>query len=141
MLSTQVCLNCKKSLTGRTDKKFCCGQCRSNFNNQNKRPYEETIKRTNAQLRKNRTILKTLCPTGKATVRKEVLAEMGYSFRHFSSMYGKYPKSYFLCYDYAYMPLIESSLSDGKPVQKVLIVQQQDFMRSFDPWPYLSGQS
>lgn len=134
MLSPHTCLNCAEALQGRTDKKFCSDQCRASYNNRNRKPYEEAIARLNAQLRKNRTILKTLCPTGKATVRREVLADMGFSFRHFTSLYGKPSKLYFLCYDFAYMPLVEKSLSEQRLVQKVLIVQRQDFMKTFDPW-------
>ena len=134
---TKTCLTCGQPLKGRIDRKFCSDQCRANFNNRNKRPYEEAIKRLNSQLRKNRTILRTLCPTGKATVRKEVLTDMGFSFRHFTSLHGKHPKTYFLCYDYAYMPIMEQSVSEGRPVPKVLIIQQQDHMRTFDPWEFV----
>ena len=136
MLSTQRCLNCNEPLHGRLGKKFCSDQRRATYHNQHKRPYEEAIKRLNSQLRKNRTILKTLCPLGKATVRKEVLDAMGFSFRHFSSLYGKPGKTYFLCYDYGYKPIVEQSSSTGETVQKVLIVQQQDYMRDFDPWKF-----
>ncbi|WP_420318762.1 hypothetical protein [Ekhidna sp.] len=138
MFQAHTCLSCKEPIQGRADKKFCSDQCRSTYNNQNKKPHEEAIKKLNAQLRKNRTILKTLCPTGKATVRREVLAELGFSFRHFTSAYGASSKLYYLCYDYAFMPINERSQEHGTMIQKVLIVQQQDFMKSFDPWEYLA---
>ncbi len=138
MFQAHSCLNCKEPLQGRSDKKFCSDQCRATFNNSNKKPYEEAIKKLNSQLRKNRTILKTLCPTGKATVRREVLSEMGFSFRHFTSAYGKSSDLYFLCYDYAFKPINEHSQEHGNMIQKVLIVQQQDYMKSFDPWEYLA---
>ncbi len=134
--SKQRCLNCQAALHGRQDKKFCGDQCRATYNNQQKKPHEQAIQRTNAQIRKNRTILKTLCPTGKATVRKDVLEAMGFSFRHFSSLYGKSSKTYFLCYDYAYQPIFEQSNTEGVVVQKVLIVQYQPYMKNFDPWAF-----
>lgn len=137
MFQAHLCLNCKEPLHGRSDKKFCSDQCRATYNNQHRKPHEEAIKKLNAQLRKNRTILKTLCPTGKATVRREVLAEMGFSFRHFTSAYGKAADLYFLCYDYAFKPIYERSQEHGTTIQKVLIVQQQDYMKSFDPWESL----
>ena len=139
MFHTRTCLTCQEPLQGRADKKFCSDQCRAIYNNGNRKPHEEAIKKLNAQLRKNRTILKTLCPTGKATVRKEVLSQMGFSFRHCTSVYGTFPRTYFLCYDYAYMPLMERSLNEGVPVEKVMIVQQQAFMKSFDPWTYIAS--
>lgn len=134
--SKQQCLNCRATLHGRAGKKFCSDQCRATYNNQHKKPHEQAIQRTNTQIRKNRTILKTLCPTGKATVRKDVLEVMGFSFRHFSSLYGKPSNTYFLCYDYAYRPIFEQSSSEGVMVQKVLIVQYQPYMKHFDPWTF-----
>lgn len=133
---SNLCLQCEKPLQGRMGKKFCSDQCRATFNNRNKKPHEQAMLKTNSQIRKNRTILKTLCPTGKATVRKEVLESMGFSFRHFTSLYGKQSKTYFLCYDYAYLPIFEKSLSEGVMVQKVLIVQYQPYMKQFDPWAF-----
>jgi len=56
---------------------------------------------------------------------------MGFSFRHFSSIYGKAGDCYFLCYDYGFRPIVEKSM-----IQKVLIVQQQPYMRKFDPWEF-----
>ena len=136
-LSPQTCLQCGKTLVGRSDKRFCDAYCRNSYNNLHKSRYEQKIQATNSAIRRNRTILKTLCPVGKATVRREVLDKMGFSFRHFTSLHGSITKSYFLCYDYAFMPIIEKSMTDQSPVQKVLIIQQQEFMRSFDPWEYL----
>ncbi|MEM8940411.1 MAG: hypothetical protein AAGC64_13820 [Bacteroidota bacterium] len=77
--------------------------------------------------------LKTLCPTGKAKVRKEVLDAMGFSFRHVSSLYGKPTKTYFLCYAHAYLPIFEKSTSEGIMVQKVLMLYYQPYMKQFDP--------
>lgn len=137
-MNISQCLQCESSLKGRIDKKFCSDQCRATYNNRNLSTHEQAIRRVNAQIRKNRTILKTLCPIGKATVRKEVLTEMNFSFRHFTSIYGKPDKIYFLCYDYAFCPLKEKSLSNGGEVKKVLIVQHQSFMKDFDPWVFQS---
>jgi len=136
MFHQQKCKNCGDSLSGRADKKFCTDQCRSAYNNRNKQAHEKAISMVNSQLRKNRTILKSLCPVGKATVRKEFLEEMGFSFRHFTSIFGKMGNTYFLCYDFGFMPLTERSLTDGKIIQKVLIIQYQPFMKNFDPWRY-----
>ena len=85
-------------------------------------------------LRRNRTILKSLCPIGKATVRKEVLDEMGFDFGYHTSFFGKPGKLYFFCYDYGYMPLVERSLTEQHPVKKVMIIQKQNFADRADPW-------
>ncbi|XOV95388.1 MAG: hypothetical protein ACFHWX_05790 [Bacteroidota bacterium] len=91
----------------------------------------------NTRLRRNRTILKSLCPIGKATVRREVLDEMGFDFKYCTSFYGKPGKIYFFCYEYGYMPIVEKSINEQHPVQKVLIVQKQKFTENSDPWKVL----
>ena len=65
-----TCKQCGKNITGRLDKKFCDDYCRNTYNNQNKRDDELLIQGINRIIRKNRRILKTLCPVGKAAVRR-----------------------------------------------------------------------
>lgn len=128
------CLTCDTPLSGRSDKKFCDDQSRATYNNRNKASHERNLQRLNSRLRRNRTILKSLCPVGKATVRKEVLDEMGFDFRYCTSLFGNPGKVYFFCYDYGYMPIIERSLTEQRPIQKVSIIQKQSFMDRVDPW-------
>ena len=132
-LSAKTCLTCGKSITGRIDKKFCDAQCRASFNNQKKHIHEQTILSTNRVLRRNRTILRTLSPEGKATVRKEVLDNMGYDFRYFSGLFKAKPSNnlYYLVYDYGFSPIV-----DDRGIEKALIVQRQDYMDklTFDIW-------
>ncbi|MEM9895310.1 MAG: hypothetical protein AAF789_02975 [Bacteroidota bacterium] len=117
------CLNCGKQLTGRRDKKFCDTQCRADYHNRNKSYGELYISSSQSVTRHNRRILKTLCPEGKATVRKEVLDRMGYDYRFFSGLYkAKSSGLYYLVYDYAFSPIFE------RDIKKVLIVQRQDYM-------------
>jgi len=71
-------LKCGKSLTGRSDKKFCSAECRVHFYNRHKRKNDRVIAAANRQIRKNRTILKALCPDGKATVRRSLLDDQGF---------------------------------------------------------------
>ncbi len=122
------CRHCNDTLVGRIDKQFCDHQCRNAFNNQNKRDDELLIQETNKRIRKNRRILKSLCPIGKATVRKEVLDTMLYDFRYFSSIY-KTSKNqvYYICYDYAFSPIKEVDQRTGQQIEKALIVQKQDY--------------
>lgn len=131
-----ICLQCGKKITGRLDKKYCDDYCRNVFNNQTKRADEKQIQKVNSIIRKNRRILKTLCPIGKATVRKEVLDAMGYDYRHFSGVYrspAPAHQAYFICYDYAFSPIHQ------KNIEKALIVQKQDYYDNYlkNPWPVL----
>lgn len=117
------CLECGKELKGRLGKKYCDHACKSAYHNRHKNFGEVTIHHTNRIMRHNRMILKTLSPEGKATVRKEVLDQMGYDFRYFSSIYKTGDsRLYYMVYDYAFSPIFE------KDVEKALIVQRQDYM-------------
>ena len=94
---------------------------------------QRTLLLTNQALRKNRTILKTLCPQGKATVRKEILLSMGFSLNAFTSIFVTRSKQvYYLCYDYGYTPVMEGQ------IEKALIVSRQEYMNDLDPWRFLN---
>jgi hypothetical protein len=124
------CLNCHKKLAGRRDKKYCDAQCKAEYHNKNKTYGELYIASVQSKTRHNRRILKTLSPEGKATIRKEVLDQMGYDYRYFSGIFKSKSVLYYLVYDYAFAPIFE------KNVEKALIVQRQDYMDSlgFDIW-------
>jgi len=137
-METRKCLTCDKLLAGRWDKKFCDSQCRASYHNQNKRKHERIIAAVNRQLRKNRMILKKLCPEGKATVRKERLLDLGFSFQYFSSVYQEGALTYYFSYEYGFAPTVQQSRTEHLPVQKVVIVQYQEHMKGkFDPWKVL----
>ena len=125
------CLSCEKELIGRTDKKFCDAQCRSTYHNKNKPVYEIEIQKTNSALRKNRSLLAHFCPSGRSTVRKEVLSQSGYQFHLFTNIFTFKNGTYYLCYDYGYLPIV-----DDKGIEKMLIVQKQEYMKNktFNPW-------
>jgi len=128
--TTLECLNCKKKLTGRRDKKFCDNQCKAEYHNRNKSYGEIYISNIQSITRHNRKILKTLCPEGKSTVRKEILDQMGFDYRHFSGIYKSKNTVYYLVYDYAFAPIFE------RGIEKALIVQRQGYMDklTFEMW-------
>lgn len=126
------CPVCNSTIQGRLDKKYCSDQCRYVENNKAKNEKERTILDINRSLRRNRAILKTLCPAGKTVVRRELLTSMGYDLTAFTSIYVTTGKQvYYLCYDYAFSPLLE------KGVEKALIVARQDYMNKWDPWKFV----
>lgn len=140
MLQSKKCGECGTELFGRLDKKFCSDQCRAAYNNRHKKPHEDYMQKYNAQLRKNRTILRSLCPTGKAMVRKEVLDEMGFDFTSLSTIYPTEKGMYFFSYEYGFMPVIERSTLTGELLKKVLIIQKQDFAnKGLDPWSFVKS--
>lgn len=129
----KTCLQCSKPISGRLDKKYCNDYCRNTYNNQTKRTADKQIQEVNSIIRKNRRILKTLCPAGKARVSKEVLDSMEYNYRFFSGIYRSPAPAklvYFICYDYAFSPLNE----EGENM--ALIVEKEDHFDEFfaNPW-------
>jgi len=122
IFSLKTCKQCGKQLSGRSDKKFCDAYCRNAFNNQHKAQDEQFIQFVNAKIRRNRRILKDLCRVGKVTVRKDILDQMGYDYRYFSSIFKTKGGIYYLVYDYAFSPVFD------RAIEKALIVQRQDYM-------------
>jgi len=102
----RVCLECGIRLVGRVDQKFCSDQCRNNYNNKQNRDENALMRNINRQLRKNRRILKSLNPNGKAKVKKHTLLSKGFSFKYFTNVYkNKEGKVYYFCYEQGYLPL------------------------------------
>lgn len=132
-MNVRICSVCQVPLAGRVDKKYCSDQCRSQANNKSKLERQQTILVTNQKLRRNRTILKTLCPQGKATVRKEILVAMGFSIDSFTSIFVTRSRQvYYLCYDYGFTPIMEGQ------IEKALIVSRQEYMKDLNPWKVVS---
>ncbi|WP_347159380.1 hypothetical protein [Pontibacter chitinilyticus] len=118
----QVCGHCAAPLTGRADKKYCSDQCRARAGNQKKLEDrgERCMREINGVLRRNRQELHRASPEGKTTLRREVLLQNGFDFRHFTHLYRtKGGNTYHFCYDYGYL-LLED--------EKVLIVNWQPYM-------------
>ncbi len=115
------CLYCNETLKGRTDKVFCDSQCRSAYHNKNISSNEAFIKEVNKTLRKNRSILRYICPEGRATIRKKALEDRGFDFRYYTHTWvsTNSKNTYLFCYDYGYLPIDED---------KVLIIQRQAYM-------------
>ena len=131
-MNTRTCPICQEPIFGRSDKKYCGDQCRALANNKKKIETQYILIITNQILRKNRTILKTLCPQGKATVRKEVLISMGFNLNNFTSIFVTGSKQvYYMCYDYGYLPIMEGQ------TEKALIISRQEYMTDWNPWKFL----
>jgi hypothetical protein len=100
------CIECDEIIEGRVDKKFCCDQCRSTYNNRSKQYSNNFIRNTNSILRKNRQILAKLNPDGKVTVHKTRLLNLGFNFNYFTNIYQtKTGKTYHYCYEYGYLAI------------------------------------
>lgn len=132
VMNARTCPICQTPILGRADKKYCSDQCRALANNEKKMESQRILIATNQVLRKNRTILKTLCPQGKAIVRKEVLTSMGFNLTKFTSIFVTATKQvYYICYDYGYTPILEGQ------TEKAVIVSWYEYVKNWDPWKYL----
>lgn len=106
MIESRFCLDCNETLKGRSDKKFCDDQCRSNYNN---RQYSENtayMRRINSILKRNRRIMEELNPEGKAKSTRKKLLARGFSFEYFTNTYQTQTgNTYFFCYEAGYLLL------------------------------------
>lgn len=105
---TSACLNCNKTLKGRTDKKFCDDYCRNSYNNQLKASKNNLVRNINNALGKNRRILETFFIEKEeiAKTHKDKLLEKGFQFKYITHTYtNKRGNIYYFCYDLGYMPL------------------------------------
>lgn len=105
----KFCLSCGEPIKGRTDKKFCDDQCRSNYNNRLNSENSVQIRIVNNILKKNRKLLEAVVGVdGKGKISKQKLMEKGFNFKYFTQMHTTQKGSvYKLCYEYAYL-LIEN---------------------------------
>jgi hypothetical protein len=107
--SSRICLACRKTIKGRTDKKFCDDFCRNDYNNHLKSGDNNYVRNINNALRKNRRIMAALlegAPEGKIVLSKDSLSLKGFEFKYMThtSTYTE-GKTYYFCYDYGYLPL------------------------------------
>lgn len=121
LMSKRQCLECKTSLNGRRDQKFCNDSCRNTYNNRLNENTNSYMRRINNLLRKNRRILDTLNPKGKKTVNALTLAEEGFNFHYYTNTYTtKKGTIYYFCYDRGY-----TKLEDGF----YMLVHKQEYVK------------
>ena len=100
---TKKCPYCNKVIIGRADKVFCDDKCRNNYYyvvNSEQKTYIRTV---NKVLLKNRGILRTVNPSGRTSVPKRYLEELGFDFNCFTGIHKtKKGRLYYLVYDQAF---------------------------------------
>lgn len=107
-MQKRKCVVCKESFHGRADKKFCSDQCRTAHHNNHNRDATNFMRNINNMLRKNRRILASFNPNGKAKVKKVQLLDQGFKFGYFTNIYEtKGGRIYYFCYDQGYIEIAE----------------------------------
>ena len=103
--NTKLCLTCKKTIKGRTDKKFCDDYCRNSYNNQMHGTCNSYMRHINRLLHKNRRILADLLPASANQIKTsyEELSEKGFLFKYCTHQVpNKKGNPCHFCYDYGY---------------------------------------
>ena len=127
MLENRKCQECGNALMGRSDQKFCDYLCRNAFGNKKRNKKESVVISLNRKLRQNWTILKSVNPEGKTTIRKEYLKAQGYDFRYFTNVYKtRSNRLYYFCYDYGVCAL-------DSDTDHVMVVSWQPYMEKYQP--------
>ncbi len=108
--SSKICLACRKTIKGRTDKKFCDDLCRNDYNNRLKSSDNNYMRNINNALRKNRRIIAMLLegtPEGKLVVPADTLSLKGFEFKYITHIttYKEGKSTYSFCYEYGYQAL------------------------------------
>ena len=121
-MDKKLCLECKKPLIGRVDKKFCNDMCRNVYNNKINKDANDYVRKVNVILRKNRRILSSLmqgADKGKST--KEQLLLNGFNFYYYTNMYKtKQGKIYYFVYELGYLELED---------EKYALVKKQEYVK------------
>lgn len=100
------CLHCGDEVIGRSDKRFCCTDCRTQYNNAVNRNANLFVSKINRILKRNRRILAEMCPNGKSRTTREKLLTAGFNFNYFTNEYNtKSGNLYKFCYEYGYIQL------------------------------------
>ncbi len=105
-MKKRICLECGKTLKGRSDQKFCNDHCRSAYNNRKLREPNHTIRSINRILKKNRKILESLNPDGKITIPDYLLSKKGFDFLyHTHTFMNRKGQTCYFCYEEGYIKL------------------------------------
>lgn len=97
------CVECHDTFRGRSDKKFCCADCRSAYNNRKNRDQNNMMRNINNCLRRNRRILLDLCQQHIDKVARHRLAQKGFRFGYCTHIEEKNENQKLrYCYDVAY---------------------------------------
>lgn len=109
MLPERRCLECGDILHGRSDKKFCCDQCRNAFNNRQAGVTNSSMRRINRILKKNLTVLNGLNKKGRVTLSRDELLKKEFDFSYFTHLStGHQGRTFYFCYDQGYT-LVDSN--------------------------------
>jgi len=100
------CLICKATFSGRTDKRFCSGKCKSYYHRKLRKINKLATRKVDTILHRNRSILLEIM--GKRKVKQKVdriiLDQKKFNYHYFTGRtINKQGKEYLHIYDFRYM--------------------------------------
>jgi len=97
----KICPVCNQEFEGRSDKKFCCDQCRNTYNNNKYADFSNQTRNINRILKSNRKVLSDFFAKGVTKLNKERLLKAGYNFDYLTNIYTtRTGNTYHYCYDF-----------------------------------------
>ena len=126
-MDNKSCHECGESLKGRSDKKFCCDECRNSFNNRINGNATNYIRNVNNILRRNRRILEGIIDGDETKTSYDSLLETGFDFRFYTHMITtRKGLKYLFCYEFGYLFI------DSDAVLIVRKVDSKEFSHPLD---------
>ena len=99
----RTCLQCGAPLQGRSDKKFCCDDCRTDYHNGLRRLREKGLHEINGILSHNWKILSSQLREGRRRVSVAELASHDFNFDIFTTSRKVFPgRRIYACYNLGY---------------------------------------
>lgn len=99
----RTCIRCGQPYRGRSDKKFCCDDCRTEYHNHLRRERERGLRAVNRILASNWKILSAQLRAGHCRLPVEELAGLNFNFEVYTGCRRQLPgRRTFWCYNCAY---------------------------------------
>lgn len=97
------CIRCGAPFHGRSDKKFCSDDCRSDYHNDRRRARDKELRTVNRILSSNWRILMQQLRLGRQDVPREELAARNFNFEVYTATRRYFPgRRIYWCYNFAY---------------------------------------
>ena len=97
------CLRCGTPFQGRIDKKFCCDDCRTDWNNERRRERDKKMREVNHILSANWKVLSDELRAGRSRRPAAELAARNFNFQIYTTQERRFPgRRTYWCYNLAY---------------------------------------
>lgn len=96
------CLNCNSPIYGRSDKKYCCNECKTSYNNSIRAIRLKMRKNTIRTIEQNYNILKKLLDSKINSAQLKELDALGFNPKYCTFTAGTANQRLYHCYDIRY---------------------------------------